>query len=165
MPLTPPQSDFQAINAIIARQFASLNWGPERSAYWEAFRGDFLDEAPLYPAARPVTRQTVEAFMARMQGVAGKVLASFNERVLGTEVHVFGNVAVALAGCEITENGSHVTRGVEMLLLVKTDGGSRRRRGIRRGRRSRCRRGWRGVRIKALERINIDVVNCFSCSF
>jgi ketosteroid isomerase-like protein len=96
--------------------------GPGRSADWEAFQGDFLPEAPLTPAARPVKRQTVEAFMARMQGLGRTALASFHERVLGTEVQVFGNVAVAMAGCEITENGGHVTRGVEMLLLVKTDG-------------------------------------------
>jgi hypothetical protein len=39
--------------------------------------------------------------------------------VLGTHVGVFGNVAVALAACENTENGSTVTRNVEALLLVK----------------------------------------------
>ena len=38
------------------------------------------------------------------------------------EVRVFGNVAVALAACEMTEDDAEVNRGVEMLLLVKTDG-------------------------------------------
>jgi len=38
-------------------------------------------------------------------------------------VHVFGNIAVAAAGCETTENGTKVNRGVEMMLLVKDEGG------------------------------------------
>ena len=57
-----------------------------------------------------------------MKGLAGTKLRSFEEAVLGTEIHVFGNVAVALAGCEITENHAEVNRGVEMLLLVKNAG-------------------------------------------
>jgi hypothetical protein len=35
---------------------------------------------------------------------------------------VFGNVAVALAACEMTENDADVQRGVEMLLLIKNEG-------------------------------------------
>jgi hypothetical protein len=69
MQSTEHDPDIQAINAIIARQFASLDWGPGRSADRQAFATDFLAEAALYPAARPVQRQTVEAFVARMQGM------------------------------------------------------------------------------------------------
>jgi hypothetical protein len=54
-----------------------------------------------------------------MKGLAGGKLRSFAEAVLGVEVRIFGNVAVAVAGCEITENDVDVTRGVEMMLLVK----------------------------------------------
>lgn len=57
-----------------------------------------------------------------MQQLAATKLQSFDETMLGTQVLVFGNVAVAVAGCEIVENGSDVNRAVEMLLLVKTDG-------------------------------------------
>jgi transposase InsO family protein len=114
--------DVRAIEAVIARQFASLNWSPGTSADWEGFAADFFPEASLYPAARPAKRQTVEAFIQRMKSLAGAKLRSFEEVVLGTEIRVFGNVAVALAGCEITENGAEVTRGVEMLLLVKNAG-------------------------------------------
>ena len=49
------------------------------------------------------------------------MLRSFREGVVGT-VRVFGNVAVALAACEMTKIDAEVSRGVEMLLLVKTDG-------------------------------------------
>jgi hypothetical protein len=114
--------DRRAIEAIIERQFASLGWSPGRSADWQAFASDFFPDASLYPAARPARRQMVEAFVERMQGLGTK-LRSFDETVLGTEIHIFGNVAVALAGCEIIENGTEVSRGVEALLLIK-DGGA-----------------------------------------
>ena len=114
--------DVRAIQSLIARQFASLSWAPGAPADWEAFAADFLPEAPLYPAARPVRRQTAAAFVERMKALAGTKLRSFREGVLGTEVRVFGNVAVALAACEMTENEADVSRGVEMLLLVKDDG-------------------------------------------
>jgi hypothetical protein len=56
-------------------------------------------DATLHPAARPAKRQTVEAFVERMKGLAAIMLHSFKETVLGTDVHVFSNVAVALAAC------------------------------------------------------------------
>jgi hypothetical protein len=114
--------DVRAIERLIARQFGSLTWTPETSANWDAFAADFFPEASLYPAARPAQRQTVEAFVERMKGLAGTKLRSFHETVLGTEVRVFGNVAVALAACEMTENDGQVSRGVEMLLLLKNEG-------------------------------------------
>jgi len=116
------EDDVRAIEALVARQFASLSWAPGTSADWAAFAADFLPDASLYPAARPARRQTAAAFVERMKGLAGTKLRSFREGVLGTEVRVFGNVAVALAACEMTENDAEVNRGVEMLLLVKTDG-------------------------------------------
>jgi hypothetical protein len=57
-----------------------------------------------------------------MRGLAETQLRTFEEAVLGTEVRVFGNVAVAVAACETIENDADVTRGVEMLLLVKDQG-------------------------------------------
>jgi len=114
--------DRDAIEAIIKRQFASLDWSPGKSADWQAFAADFFPDASLYPAARPARRQTVDAFVERMKGLVGTKLRSFKETVLGTEIHIFGNVAVALAACEITENDADVSRGVEALLLVKDAG-------------------------------------------
>lgn len=114
--------DEQAIEKVIKRQFGSLSWTPDASADWDAFMSDFLAGAPLYPAKRPVKQQSVNAFMERLSGLEGTKLRSFHETVLGTEVRVFGNVAVALAGCETVENETEVSRGVEMLLLVKDAG-------------------------------------------
>ena len=116
------ESDVRAIEALVARQFTSLSWAPDRTAAWDDFTGDFFPDAALYPSARPARRQTVDAFVERMKGLVGTTLRSFDETVLGTEVRVFGNVAVALAACEMVENGSEVKRGVEMMLLVKDEG-------------------------------------------
>ncbi len=122
MNTTEGSPDHQAIREVIERQFGSLNWAPGSSADWDTFVSDFLPDAPLYPAGRPVKQQSVSAFMERLSGLADTELGSFREKVLGTEVRVFGNVAVALAGCETIENETEVRRGVEMLLLVKDSG-------------------------------------------
>lgn len=119
------QSDIDLIRALIARQFASLCWAPGKPAAWAAFSADFVDGARLYPAARPLKPQSVEGFLARMQDLAGTTLPRFDETVLGTDIRVFGNIAVALAACEITENATAVNRGVEALLLVRTEAGWR----------------------------------------
>ncbi len=39
--------DVRAIEALIARQFASLGWAPGTPADWAAFAADFLPGAPL----------------------------------------------------------------------------------------------------------------------
>jgi ketosteroid isomerase-like protein len=114
--------DIRAIEAIIARQFQSLNWTPAKPGDWDTFAGDFYPDASLFPAARPAKRQTVDAFVERIKGLSQTTLHSFNETMLGTKVHVFGNVAVALGVCEILENDTDVTRNVEAFLLIKDDG-------------------------------------------
>lgn len=121
--MTNDQSDdTAAIRGLIARQFASLNWTEGTSGDWQAFAADFHPDATLYPAARPAQPQTVPAFVARMQALAQTTMRVFDEKVLGTKVHVFGNVAVAVVAAEMTENGTGGNRNVEMLLLVKSDG-------------------------------------------
>jgi hypothetical protein len=114
--------DREAIKTIIARQFGSLNWSPTTPANWGAFVGDFLPGATLYPAARPANPQKPDEFVERMKRLATSELRSFKEAALGHEIRVFGNVALAVALCQITENEMQVTRGIEMMLLVKTGG-------------------------------------------
>jgi hypothetical protein len=115
-------NDHEAIRAIIDRQFRSLNWSPTTTANWSAFIEDFLPGASLYPASRPANHQKPEDFVERMKGLATNKLRSFSEAALGREIRIFGNVAVAVAVCQMTENEMQVTRGIEMMLLVKTDG-------------------------------------------
>ncbi|MBX9845311.1 MAG: hypothetical protein K2Z80_26215 [Xanthobacteraceae bacterium] len=114
--------DLAAIRAIIARQFASLSWSRHAPADWSSFLGDFVEGALLYPAARPTRSQSVTAFVDRMKTLSGTTLRSFHETVLGCEIRIFGNIAVAAAAVEITENNADVSRSVEMMLLVKSDG-------------------------------------------
>ena len=115
--------DVRTIRALIARQFESMSWSEGCSPDLAAFEADFLADAPLYSSARPVQPQSVSRFCERMHGLAGYSLRSFDETVLGSVVHVFGNVAMAAVGCENVENGVETNRYVEMMVLVK-DGGA-----------------------------------------
>ena len=114
--------DIVAIKALIKRQFSSLSWTEASSGDWAGFASDFAPHALLYPAARPAMPQTVEAFVERMRTMAETKLRSFNEVLLGVDIKIFGNAAAAVAACEITENGTDVSRNVEFFLLVKTAG-------------------------------------------
>jgi hypothetical protein len=114
--------DVKAIRAVVARQFGSLNWTTEKPGNWDAFQSDFFPGASLYPAARPAKPQSVAAFVERMAGLSQTTLHTFGERVLGAQIRVFGNVAAAIVAAEMTENGTTITRNVEMMLLVKDEG-------------------------------------------
>lgn len=114
--------DAQAIRALIADHFQGLRWTPGTRADWTAFTADFLPEALLFPAARPVRAQSVDAFTARMDGLACGTLRSFEETTLGMDIRVFGTVAVVLAASAMVENDSEVNRDVSGFLLVKDQG-------------------------------------------
>jgi ketosteroid isomerase-like protein len=122
MPADTCDDDIHAIDALIARQFASLDWAPDRPSDWRAFGADFAEGATLWPSARPARARSVADFIERMQGLAGTTLTSFRDQVLGTHIRVFGNVAVALAASEHTENKIESARVVEAILLVKDAG-------------------------------------------
>lgn len=117
-----PDEDRQSIAALIARQFASLSWRPGEPADWAGFGADFHADARLYPAARPIRPQTPADFVARMQELSRTSLQAFEETLLGTEIRVFGNVAVVVAACEAVENTAETNRTVEMMLLVRQAG-------------------------------------------
>ena len=114
--------DAKAINKLIRRQFTGLSWKQGASGDWNAFANDFLPDATLYPSARPASGQSVTSFVDRMKTLCGSTLQSFDERVLGTKTFVFGNIAVAVAAAEMTENEVEANRNVEMMLLVKSEG-------------------------------------------
>jgi hypothetical protein len=95
---------------------------PGTPPHWDTFAADFLPDALLVPATRPVRPQTLEGFISRMKGVAEGALRSFEEKTLGMQVLVFGNVAVVLAGSEMLENGTEVNHDVSGYLLVKDEG-------------------------------------------
>lgn len=58
-----------------------------------------------------------------MADLAKGDLNSFHEEVLGTQITVFGNVAVAVAGSQQQENGATGNRACEMMLLVREASG------------------------------------------
>jgi hypothetical protein len=57
-----------------------------------------------------------------MKALSRTSLQSFHESFLGSAIQVFGNIAVAVAAVEITENDTQVSRSIEMMLLVKSNG-------------------------------------------
>jgi ketosteroid isomerase-like protein len=114
--------DLQAIQRLIGEHFGALRWNPGGRADWERFSADFIPDASLFPAARPVRRQTLDAFISRMDGVAKGALRSFEEKTLGMQVLVFGNIAVVLAASEMLENGKDVNHDVSGYVLVKDEG-------------------------------------------
>ncbi|HEY7457531.1 MAG TPA: nuclear transport factor 2 family protein [Xanthobacteraceae bacterium] len=116
-------ADIAAIRKLLATQFRALQWAPGKSADWDAFRSTFFPDTTFVPAARPARRQTIEAFIERMRGLEAEgKLKTFAETMLGTTVHVFGNVAVALGACEMLENGTEISRDVGAFLLIKDAG-------------------------------------------
>src|SRR3989337_116710 len=89
--------DVRAIKSLIGAHFRGLRWTPDTRPDWSTFSADFLPDASLFPAARPVRRQTLDAFITRMNEVANGTLRTFEETTLGMQVLVFGNVAVVMA--------------------------------------------------------------------
>jgi hypothetical protein len=71
--------DIRAIRSLIDAHFNGLRWTPGTRPDWAAFSADFLPDASLFPAARPARRQTLDAFIARMNGVAQGSSAHFNK--------------------------------------------------------------------------------------
>lgn len=114
--------DMRAIEALIRRQAECLAWAPGRAGDWEGFARDFLPTATLIQSPRPIEPRTVPQFVARQQRLADGPLPAYGQRVIGTDIRVFGNVAVALAAGEMRENGAVVAYNVAALLLVKDDG-------------------------------------------
>src|SRR5688572_29016140 len=114
--------DVPAIQGLIGEHFDALRWDPGGRADWKRFSADFIPEASLFGAARPVRRQTVEAFISRMDTLAKGTLRSFEEKTLGMQVLVFGNIAVVLAASKMLENGKDVNHDVSGYVLVKDEG-------------------------------------------
>lgn len=114
--------DEEAIRALIRAHFQGLKWTPTTQADWATFAADFLPGASLFPAARPAQAKPLDAFIERMKNVAQGALRSFEERTLGMQILVFGNVAVVMAASEMVENGTEVNHDVSGYLLVKDEG-------------------------------------------
>lgn len=121
--MTQTLDDISEIRALIEAQFASLNWSEGHAADWDGFAAVFRDDATLIPAARPTERRTVGDFRDRLARLKQDgTLRTFSERMTRISVQVAGTVAVVMAGCEMTENGTTMTNDVSAFLLIKEDG-------------------------------------------
>ncbi|MEM9214147.1 MAG: hypothetical protein AAGD25_07335 [Cyanobacteria bacterium P01_F01_bin.150] len=120
--MTTQQDDKSAIQALINSQFASLSWSADQPAHWADFETGFVSEAQLFPAARPVKPMTVKSFRTRMEKLrTDGTLTNFKETLGPIKVWVIGQVAVAIAGCEMVENEHTITRDISIFLLVKEE--------------------------------------------
>jgi hypothetical protein len=114
--------DEEAIRKLIADHFEAMKWDSETVPDWDRFREDFLSDALLFGAARPVQARTVYGFIERMETVARMNLDTFEEHTHGMKILRFGNVAVVLAMSEMLENNSEVNHDISGYLLVKSEG-------------------------------------------
>lgn len=119
--MSPPDTDDRAIRALIEAQFGALSWGRAQDPDFAGFVAAFRPDATLIPASRPAVPTTPAAFAQRMGALGEGELADFQERAAGIIIRRAGHVAVALAGCEMRENLTSVTRDVSAFLLVKED--------------------------------------------
>ena len=118
--------DDAQIRALIQAQFDSIDWEPGRDVDWRSFYRGFVLGAQLWPARRPARPQSSADFADRLRRLRDDgTLESFSEKGVGCVVYVVGNVAIAAAGCEMTENDDTISRDVSMFLLVKDADGWR----------------------------------------
>ena len=117
-----PADDIAVIERLLMQHFEGMAWGTDRQADWDRFEADFLADARLFPAARPASGKSVDAFVDRMKGVAEAGLHTFEEHTRKVSVSCFGNVAVAMALSWMLENGEEENRDISAYLLVKTEG-------------------------------------------
>lgn len=115
-------TDDDQIEALINKHFEPMRWSHKVSPDWDKFEQDFLPQAQVFGAARPVQARSVREFIDRMETVARANLNSFEEHTTRTKILRFGNVAVVLALSEMLENGTDENRDISGYLLVKSEG-------------------------------------------
>lgn len=118
------ETDRVEIAALITNQFRALCWDETAPPNTAVLTATYLPEAQLFASPRPAKPQTVEQFATRMAGMRDNGSVSvFQEKGRGLHIWIAGNVAVALAGCEMHENRSEVTEDISAFLLVRDPDG------------------------------------------
>ena len=115
-------SDEDEIRQLIAEHFEAMRWSEATEPDWGRFRQDFLADALLCDAARPVQFRLLNGFIELMETVTRRNLTSFEEHTRGTKILHFGNIALVLAMSELLENGSGTSHDISGYLIVKSDG-------------------------------------------
>lgn len=108
---------------LLQNQYSGLCWSESTAPNWELFLSGFHPEGQIIPSTRPAKTKTPQEFIKRMSDLRmSGVLRSFSEKIKFYDIQVYGNVACATVGCEMTENESQVTHDISVINLVK-DGG------------------------------------------
>lgn len=116
--------DRAEIAQLIKRQFRSLCWDETSPPDLMALNAAYVEGANLFASARPARGHSAQAFGERMAGLRDDgTIPVFEEKGVGLHIWVAGNVAVAMAGCEMHENRSEITEDISAFLLVKNPDG------------------------------------------
>lgn len=117
-------ADRAEIAGLVAQQFRALCWDEETPPDTAALTGSYLPEAQLFASARPARAQSAQDFATRMFALrdSGRIPV-FEEKGRGLHIWVAGNVAVAMAGCEMHENRAEDTEDISAFLLVRNPDG------------------------------------------
>jgi hypothetical protein len=91
-------ADLIAIGELVERQSSGM--GPDTAM----FKSDFLRCAPLLPSARPVVVKPLDEFTEWLGELGRTSLTSLQERVVGTRLLAFDNVAEAQWPTRIRKN-------------------------------------------------------------
>lgn len=114
------EQDRIEIEDIISKQFKALCWTEDISPDFKSFTAAFIQSAHLFSSKRPAHPQSASEFARRMENLRDNhCLKNFSERGRGLQIFIVGNIAMAMAGCEMTENKDTVTKDISMFLLVK----------------------------------------------
>ena len=116
--------DRDDIAKLIATQFRSLCWTEDTLSDTQALTDAYQQGAQLFASARPARAQTAEEFAKHMSALrqSGRI-SVFEEKGVGLHIWVTGNVAVAMAGCEMHENQKDVAEDISAFLLIKNPDG------------------------------------------
>jgi len=117
--LARPVDHVATITALVEKMLGDISWTPEKAPDFDGFARPIHPAATLVPAARPIAPTDIATFLPRMRDQhSGGAMRFFEESPLGTIVHVFGNIAVALGGYQMVVDRGEPRFGVNAFLLV-----------------------------------------------
>ncbi len=125
---TPPvdilTQDHREISALITAQFRALCWDKETPPDTKTLTSAYLEKAQLFSSARPAQARSANDFASRMTALRDNgQLDVFEEVLRGLHIWIAGNIAVAMAGCEMHENRTTVTEDISAFLFLKNPDG------------------------------------------
>ncbi len=113
-------SDEEQIRALIGRQFESIGCGRAGDAGWMTFHRDVIAGEWRFPGNVSAGEQNPRRFDNRLGGErAAAAPGTSGGKFVGCHAWIFGNIAVALAGCEMGGDGLTTAREIAGYLLIR----------------------------------------------